>query len=77
MKYSVWEVTEGFQRIRCLVEVLSPNKKKLRGKWQIFLKEYRTGGNVIGFHAEYPNNHFIAVFDERMDVVRNRIKWTK
>lgn len=77
MKYSVWEVSETFEPIRCVVSELAVNKKSMKGKWQIFLKNYLPNGKKVGFHAFYPDNHIIAVFDERMEMIRNRIKWTK
>lgn len=76
MTYFVWTIDEDFNRLEMIRE-LANSKKKLKGKWQIFLKEkcdddqdwevygYRLGRRIPDeeFFFEY------AVFDSRNELV--------
>jgi hypothetical protein len=75
MKYYVWKLTEGDYSERiCL---LSPNKKKLRGKWQMFVKEYSPTDEefeLIGYRLIIGDITY-AIFDDREDqVFKTRLK---
>jgi hypothetical protein len=77
MKYHVWLVTESDEKIR-VVSTIATNKKTLRGKWQIFVKEavikYSTlSAELIGYRLKFTNDEGIIikfnVYDDRNDLV--------
>lgn len=71
MKYFVWELDEDGSPTH-VIQLLSDNKKKLRGKWQMFVKE--TIKNEVaeccvkGYHLTTDSSQY-AVYDDRQERV--------
>jgi hypothetical protein len=71
MVYFVWECEDNWSPIKKVKE-LSSNKKKLKGKWQIFVKEHTSKGDEsekIGYRLTLPCGTNYAVFDSRIELV--------
>lgn len=74
MTYYVWEVDTELNRIR-MVKELSNNKKSLKGKWQIFVREkYKDSleWEAFGYRLGKRDNDDLlfeyAVFDSRNEL---------
>lgn len=70
MKYHVWLTTEDMQPIKYL-QLLSKNKRKLKGKWQVFVKGITKGiddAEILGYRLRVEDEYYM-VLDDREEVV--------